>query len=98
MSLSIGIVLAALLAVVLLQIMHRRAGAIALILWCGVALVVGLREFSTDRDLRIFGLEAEPWNFGAFMLVMLAYNVNVLLKKPKDSSPKEPSEKDGFSP
>jgi len=77
--------LVVLLLVVLLQIFHRRAGAVALIVWCAAALVVGLREFDGERDLRIFGLEAEPWNFGAFMLVMLVYNVNYLFKKPKTS-------------
>ena len=86
MSWSVAILLVVLLLVVLLQIFHRRAGAVALIVWCGVAMVVGLREFDGSRDLRIFGLEAEPWNFGAFMFVMLVYNVNYLFKKPKTSA------------
>lgn len=74
------IVLGTLLVVVLIQLVHRAAGAVAAILWCVGLFAYGLWALEQGAEIRFLHIPVRPWTFAAFVLAMLSYNVWVLVR------------------
>ena len=88
MTLPIILLLVSLVVIVVVQTLHRLWGAVLLFVWCAVALAYGLNAFERGVDLKMLGIQAKPWNFIAFMAVMMAYNLIVVVRVLRKPAPK----------
>jgi hypothetical protein len=68
------IVLGSFVAVIIVQMVHRTAGAIATILWALGLLAYGTWTIQNGAQLAFLGVPVKLWHFLAFMAVMLVYN------------------------
>lgn len=94
MTPPIVFLLLSLLVIVIVQTINRLAGAVLLFAWCAAAIVYGLNAFNNGVELRMFGIEAQRWNFVAFMSVMLLYNAAVIFRVFKKRKPREAAPSD----
>jgi hypothetical protein len=75
-----GILLGGFLVVVVIQVVHRPAGAIAAVVWCLGLMGYGAWGLENGAQLGVLGARVESWQFFTFMSAMLAYNVWVLYR------------------
>lgn len=78
-----AVVLVTFLAVIVVQAINRRAGAIAAIVWCLGLAAYGYWMFQSGAQIALLGVRIELWHFLTFMAAMLAYNTWVLVRALK---------------
>ena len=91
---SSGGLLVALVIVIALQVIHRMAGSIAAIVWCGGVLVWGLDRLNSGAEIHFFGIRSDKRIFIAIMVGFALYNALLVLKelKRKKARPKPPAD------
>lgn len=74
------IIVGTLAVVVVLQLLHRVAGAAAGVVWTLGMLAYGLWALGEGQHIAFLGIPVQRWTFATFMVAMLGYNVWVLVR------------------
>jgi hypothetical protein len=78
-----SVLLATFVAVIVIQVINRKAGAIASVVWSLGLLGYGSYVLQQGTKIAFLGVPVKMWHFVTFMGVMLGYNVWVLVQLSK---------------
>lgn len=79
------VLLATFVVVVVIQVVHRLAGAIASLVWTVGLFGYGFYLLNGGAQIVFLGVRVQMWHFVTFMACMLAYNTWVFVRVLKHS-------------